>query len=131
MALVIPVPEVRPSMLADRLMEIARKEGLRVELRDLMKLAERSGCDVRTCLGALQYMRGANMKENLSLGLKDTRKGLFDSWKVLLQIPMTQKGILSPHERIGLVLQTVQRGRQFRFINSFFGNIEIDLNFRE
>lgn len=113
MALVIPVPEVRPEMLADRLMEIARKEGLQVEIRDLMQLAERSGCDVRTCLGALQYMRGANMKENLSLGLKDTRKGLFDSWKTLLQIPMNQKGILAPHERIGLVLKTVQRGRYF------------------
>ena len=110
MALVIPVPEIRPAMLADRLMEIAHKEGLKVELRDLMNLAERSGCDIRTCLGALQYMGGANVKENLSLGLKDTRKGLFDSWKTLLQVPMTPKGILSPLERVGLVLKIVQQG---------------------
>lgn len=114
MALVIPVPAIEPKRLADRLMEISRKEHLKVEYTHLIKLSERSGCDIRTCLGALQYMRGSNIKENLSLGLKDTRKGLFDSWKTLLQVPSTQKGFLTPKERIGLVLKTVNQGIELK-----------------
>lgn len=124
MALVIPVPEIQPRMLADRLIEIARKENLKVEYSDLMKLAERSGCDIRTCLGALQYMRGSNIRENLSLGLKDTHKGLFDSWKTLLQVPMNQKGFSSPKERIGLVLKTVNQGN-FTPFHYFYFNLSL------
>lgn len=122
MALVIPVPAIEPTKLADRLMEISRKEHLKVEYTHLIKLSERSGCDIRTCLGALQYMRGSNIKENLSLGLKDTRKGLFDSWKILLQVPMTQKGFFSPKERINLILKTVNRGDSERLSQGMFHN---------
>ncbi|XP_051170661.1 chromosome transmission fidelity protein 18 homolog isoform X2 [Leptopilina boulardi] len=122
MALVIPVPAIEPKRLADRLMEISRKEHLKVEYTHLIKLSERSGCDIRTCLGALQYMRGSNIKENLSLGLKDTRKGLFDSWKTLLQVPSTQKGFLTPKERIGLVLKTVTQGDSERLCQGIFHN---------
>ncbi|XP_043467460.1 chromosome transmission fidelity protein 18 homolog isoform X2 [Leptopilina heterotoma] len=122
MALVIPVPAIEPTRLADRLMEISRKEHLKVEYTHLIKLSERSGCDIRTCLGALQYMRGSNIKENLSLGLKDTRKGLFDSWKILLQVPMTQKGFFPPKERISLILKTVNQGDSERLCQGMFHN---------
>ncbi|EGI65784.1 Chromosome transmission fidelity protein 18-like protein [Acromyrmex echinatior] len=73
-AVIIPIQEVSPLRLAERLMDLARKEKLNVDFNDLVKIAERSGCDVRACIGALQYMGSSNLKDNLSLGLKDTRE---------------------------------------------------------
>lgn len=102
-----------PARLADRLMEISRKENLNVNPDALLKLAEISGCDIRSCLGALQYMGGANLGDNLSFALKDTRKGLFDSWKQILTIPMNRNGILPISERVHTVLKTVQNGKIF------------------
>lgn len=91
-------------------MDIARKEKLNVDFGDLVKIAETSGCDVRTCVGALQYMGSANLKENLSLGLKDTRKNLFDSWKHILTVSVNKAGIVAIPERIQNILKTVQNG---------------------
>lgn len=91
-------------------MDIARKENLNVDFGDLVKIAERSSCDVRACVGALQYMGSANLKDNLSLGLKDTRKNLFDSWKSILTIPINKGGVVTVPERIENILRTVQNG---------------------
>lgn len=102
--------------LAERLMDIARKEKLNVDFGDLVRIAERSGCDVRACVGALQYMGGANLKENLSLGLKDTRKNLFDSWKTILTIPVNKGGIVPVPERIQNILKTIQSGNSLALI---------------
>ncbi|XP_072767686.1 chromosome transmission fidelity protein 18 homolog [Anoplolepis gracilipes] len=121
-AIIIPVPEVSPLRLAERLMEIARKEKLNVDFGDLVKIAERSGCDVRACVGALQYMGGANLKENISLGLKDTRKNLFDSWKSILTIPMNKEGMITVPERIQNVLRTVQNGESEKLAQGIFHN---------
>lgn len=111
MALVINVPEISPETLADRLAEITRREGIHVDSRILMELAERSACDVRACLGLLQYSGGAvNMLKNLAFGLKDMRKGLFESWRELFQIPMNRKGPLSDSERAQKVIRVVHRG---------------------
>jgi len=92
----------------------ASGEKLKVDFGDLVKIAERSGCDVRACIGALQYMDSANLKDNLSLGLKDTRKNLFDSWKNILMIPMNKQLTIS--ERIQNILRTVQNGNFIRLI---------------
>ncbi|XP_033340311.2 chromosome transmission fidelity protein 18 homolog isoform X1 [Megalopta genalis] len=121
-ALIIPVPEVSPARLADRLMEVSRKEELEVNSDALLKLAEISGCDVRSCLGALQYMGGAKLGDNLSFALKDTRKGLFDSWKQILAIPVNRLGILSIPERVRLVLKTVQYGETEKLAQGVFHN---------
>lgn len=116
-AIIIPVPEVSPLRLAERLMEIARKEKLNVDFGDLVKIAERSGCDVRACVGALQYMGGANLKDNISLGLKDTRKNLFDSWKNILTVPMNKGGVIPVPERIQNILRTMQNGKLIKLIS--------------
>lgn len=97
-------------------MDLAKKEKLNVDFGDLVKIAERSGCDVRACIGALQYMGSANLKDNLSLGLKDTRKNLFDSWKSILTIPMNKGGILTILERIQNIWKTVQNGNFIKLI---------------
>lgn len=127
-----------PLRLAERLMDIARKEKLNVDFGDLVKIAERSSCDVRACVGALQYMGSANLKDNLSLGLKDTRKNLFDSWKNILTIPMNKGGVVAVPERIKNILRTVQNGKNFmqfivqymlhNILDFFFTNFEYDLN---
>ncbi|EFN74480.1 Chromosome transmission fidelity protein 18-like protein [Camponotus floridanus] len=121
-AIIIPVPEVSPLRLAERLMEIAKKEKLNVDFGDLVKIAERSGCDVRACVGALQYMGGANLKDNISLGLKDTRKNLFDSWKSILTIPMNKRGVITIPERIQNILKTVQNGESEKLAQGIFHN---------
>ncbi|KAM0725880.1 Chromosome transmission fidelity protein 18-like protein [Formica fusca] len=121
-AIIIPVPEVSPLRLAERLMEIARKEKLNVDFGDLVKIAERSGCDVRACVGALQYMGGANLKDNISLGLKDTRKNLFDSWKNILTVPMNKGGVVPVPERIQNILRTMQNGESEKLAQGIFHN---------
>lgn len=108
--MIIPVPEVSPLRLAERLMEIGRKEKLNLDFGDLVKIAERSACDVRSCVGAIQYMGNTDLKDNLSLGLKDTRKNLFDSWKSILAIPIDKSGVVPVSERIGNILRVVQNG---------------------
>lgn len=96
--------------LAERLMQISKKEKLNTDFGDLVQLAEKSGCDVRSCIGALQYMGNAGFKDNLSLGLKDTRKNLFDSWQSIFMIPINKRGIVNIPERVDNILKTVQNG---------------------
>ena len=50
------------------------------------------------------------MLENLSLGLKDTKKGLFESYRDILKVPMTRHGILPDNERVKIILRIVQQG---------------------
>ncbi|XP_034178383.2 chromosome transmission fidelity protein 18 homolog [Osmia lignaria lignaria] len=121
-ALIIPVPEVSLARLADRLMKISQREQLKVNPHALMKLVEISGCDIRSCLGALQYMGGIRLGDNLSFALKDSRKGLFDSWKQILTIPVNKNGILPISERVRLVLKTVQQGETEKLAQGIFHN---------
>ncbi|XP_011053848.1 PREDICTED: chromosome transmission fidelity protein 18 homolog [Acromyrmex echinatior] len=121
-AVIIPIQEVSPLRLAERLMDLARKEKLNVDFNDLVKIAERSGCDVRACIGALQYMGSSNLKDNLSLGLKDTRKSLFDSWRNILTIPMNKEGMLNISERIQNILRSIQNGETDKLIQGIFHN---------
>ncbi|XP_011151397.1 chromosome transmission fidelity protein 18 homolog isoform X2 [Harpegnathos saltator] len=121
-AVIIPVPEVSPLRLAERLMEIGRKENLTLDFGDLVKIAERSACDVRSCVGAIQYMGNTELKDNLSLGLKDTRKNLFDSWKSILTIPIHRGGVVSVSERIENILRTVQNGETDKLAQGIFHN---------
>ena len=119
MAYVIPVPKVDTSRLADRLATIARREKLRADQDALYQLAEHSGCDVRSCLCALQYLGEACMNSSFHLGLKDTKRGLFDCWKDILQIPMERGGPMNIRGRIQRVLKASYSGKIFRFYFSY------------
>ena len=44
----------KPKMLANRLREICRWEGLTADLRSLMALCELTDCDIRSALNTLQ-----------------------------------------------------------------------------
>ncbi|XP_076761142.1 chromosome transmission fidelity protein 18 homolog [Xylocopa sonorina] len=121
-ALIISIPEINSAGLMDRLMEIAKKENLKVNPDALLRLVEMSGCDIRSCLGTLQYMGGISSKDNLSSALKDSRKNLFDSWKQLLTLPMNRNGILPISERVQLVLKTVRNGEPEKLALGIFHN---------
>lgn len=98
-------------------MEIAQKEKLKIHQNDLLKLVENCDCDIRSCLGTLQYMGNVDLKHNMSLGLKNTRKGLFDTWKEILKIPVTKTGILSIRDRMYNILRIVQSGNLIFFFS--------------
>ncbi|XP_015591485.2 chromosome transmission fidelity protein 18 homolog isoform X2 [Cephus cinctus] len=121
-ALVIQVPEVSASRLAERLGEIARKECIRADADALLQLAEKSGCDVRTCLGALQYMGGAKSGNTFNLVFKDTKKGLFDSWKEILQVPWARNRVIPARERMERILKVVFNSETNRLALGIFHN---------
>ncbi|KAF7417433.1 hypothetical protein HZH68_000086 [Vespula germanica] len=121
-ALVISVPPVSTTRLVQRLMEIAQKEKLKIHQNDLLKLVENCDCDIRSCLGTLQYMGNVDVKHNMSLGLKNTRKGLFDTWKEILKIPVTKTGILSTRDRMYNILRIVQSGDNEKLVHGIFHN---------
>lgn len=108
----INVPEISPSSLADRLLEITQAEGIHVDPRLLLQLAERSACDVRACLSTLQYTGGRKkMLQDLAFGTKDMKKGLFDSWREMLQVPYDRKGFLTEHARAQKVILMSHQGK--------------------
>lgn len=96
-------------------MEIAQKEKLQIQQNDLLKLVENCDCDIRSCLGTLQYMGNIDIKHHVSLGLKNTHKGLFDTWKEILKIPVNKTGILSTRDRVHNILKIVQSGNLIIF----------------
>ncbi|XP_015177515.1 PREDICTED: chromosome transmission fidelity protein 18 homolog [Polistes dominula] len=125
-SLVISVPSVSTTRIVQRLMEIAQKEKLKISQNDLLKLVENCDCDIRSCLGTLQYMGNVNIKHNVSIGLKDSRKGLFDTWKEILKVPFTKLGILSTRDRMHKVLKIVQSGDNEKLVQGIFHNYPIN-----
>ncbi|XP_057324055.1 chromosome transmission fidelity protein 18 homolog isoform X2 [Microplitis mediator] len=121
-AYIIYVPRITPAALSDRLATIARKERLDVDQRTLLQLAEKSGCDVRSCVNALQYMGEDCDKSNLDLSLKDSKKGLFEFWKDMLQIPHDKTGPLSLRERVQKILKSAYSNNSDRFVQGVFEN---------
>lgn len=112
MALVVVVPEISSNALASRLAKIMSEEGLKADLRILTELAERSACDVRACLGILQYTGGgSDMLKNLNLGLKDMKKDMFDSWRDMLQVPMIKRKLISVVERVKKIVKLAHQGK--------------------
>lgn len=78
------------------------------------QLAEKSACDVRACLGILQYSgAGSDVLRNLDFGLKDMKKGLFDAWRDMLHVPMTRKGTLTIPERVKKISRITHQGKIF------------------
>ncbi|XP_034948783.1 chromosome transmission fidelity protein 18 homolog [Chelonus insularis] len=122
MAYVINVPKIDPSSLADRLLTIARKERINISHGALLQLAERCGCDVRSCLNSLQYMREDCQKSNTSLGTKDTKKGLFEFWRDILQIPVNKTGPLTMRERAQMIIKSASSNNSERIVQGIFEN---------
>ncbi|XP_012263306.2 chromosome transmission fidelity protein 18 homolog [Athalia rosae] len=122
MALVIPVPGVNAGKLAARLMEILQRQGLDADISALVSLAEQSGCDVRACLGALQYTGGFKVGQKLTIAPKDMKQGIFDCWREILQIPRGQTVLLSTSERVKRVLRVVSGGNTELLVRGVFHN---------
>ncbi|KAK2577163.1 hypothetical protein KPH14_003320 [Odynerus spinipes] len=121
-ALVIVVPPVSTARLVQRLMEIAQKEKLKIHQTKLLKLVQDSDCDIRSCLGALQYIGNIDTKYDMSLALKDTKRGLFDTWKEIFKVPVSKTGILSIRERMHNILKVVHRGDNEKLVQGIFHN---------
>lgn len=67
--------------LAERLMEIARRQEIKTDLGAMMALAEKSNNDIRSCLSILHFFKAQNKPISLSdiyrtsIGQKDVQKG--------------------------------------------------------
>ncbi|XP_046610675.1 chromosome transmission fidelity protein 18 homolog [Neodiprion virginianus] len=121
-ALVIPVCGVSAGRLAGRLMEILHRQGLNADPSALVSLAEQSGCDVRACLGALQYMGGIKAGQKVSIAPKDVRRGIFDCWREILQVPRDKIGPMNIKERIQRILQVAYGGETDLLVRGVFHN---------
>ncbi|XP_018570059.1 chromosome transmission fidelity protein 18 homolog [Anoplophora glabripennis] len=91
-AFVVSFPPTSSARLAERLMEIARKENVKTDLGAMLALAEKSNNDIRSCLTVLHFFKGQNKPVTLSevhkasIGQKDMQKGLFSVWQEIFRI---------------------------------------------
>jgi len=78
--------------LAQRLLEIARKQNLRTDMGALIALADKSNNDIRSCLSVLHFFKSQKKDirvvdvQKSSIGQKDVQKGLFAVWQEVFQI---------------------------------------------
>ncbi|XP_014610820.1 PREDICTED: chromosome transmission fidelity protein 18 homolog [Polistes canadensis] len=86
----------------------------------------RSLRNVALVIAVPPYMGNVNIKHNVSIGLKDSRKGLFDTWKEILKVPFTKLGILSTRDRMHKVLKIVQSGDNEKLVQGIFHNYPIN-----
>ncbi|XP_068886139.1 chromosome transmission fidelity protein 18 homolog [Aphelocoma coerulescens] len=91
-------PRTAPSRLAQRLSEIALRQGMRADMGALLALCEKTDNDIRSCINTLQFLHGRGQKElsvqvvqTMRIGLKDQNKGLFSIWQEIFQLPRTQR----------------------------------------
>uniref|UniRef100_A0A8B9QMG7 Chromosome transmission fidelity protein 18 homolog n=1 Tax=Apteryx owenii TaxID=8824 RepID=A0A8B9QMG7_APTOW len=91
-------PQTAPSRLAQRLSEIALRQGMKVDTGALLALCEKTENDIRSCINTLQFLHGRGQKElsvqmvqTMKIGLKDQNKGLFSIWQEIFQLPKVQR----------------------------------------
>jgi chromosome transmission fidelity protein 18 len=83
--------------LAQRLLEIARKQDLRTDMGTLIALADKSNNDIRSCLSVLHFFKSQKKDirlvdiQNSSIGQKDVQKGLFAVWQEVFQIQRAKR----------------------------------------
>jgi hypothetical protein len=83
--------------LAQRLMEVARKEHLKTDLGTLLMLCDKTGNDIRSCLSFLHFFKTQKKVVRLtdvqssSVGQKDSQRGLFAVWHEMFQITKPKK----------------------------------------
>lgn len=137
-AFVVTFPPINSSRLAERLMEVARKERIKTDFGTLITLAEKSGNDVRSCISTMQFFnamkKGIMLSDvlNSNFGLKDRHRGLFDVWTSIFKIQRPQKTLdpkggtdggplvsmtdTSQSTRVKQVLQVVHSGGDYNIL---------------
>ncbi|CAH0564049.1 unnamed protein product [Brassicogethes aeneus] len=120
-AFVVNFPRVSSSRLAERLMEIAKRQQVKTYQGAMLALAEKSKNDIRSCLSILHFFKALNKPVTLtdvyksSVGQKDMQKGLFSVWEDIFRIerPKMLPGQdialrnVTLRDRMNKVLQTV------------------------
>ncbi|XP_026480054.1 chromosome transmission fidelity protein 18 homolog [Ctenocephalides felis] len=98
-AFVVTFPPTENSRLAERLLEISKAQNLKTDLGALLVLADKTNCDVRSCLSALQFFSGRKKQLRImdvyksNIGQKDMQKGMFAVWKDIFQIRRPTRGL--------------------------------------
>ncbi|KAH8412062.1 hypothetical protein KR222_007977 [Zaprionus bogoriensis] len=96
-AFVVSFPPIDAARLAERLLQISRKEQLKTDFGSLIALAEKSGNDVRSCISSMQFFNvqkhSLTLQDvlNNNLGQKDRHQGLFDVWGAVFRIQRPRK----------------------------------------
>ncbi|XP_062120896.1 chromosome transmission fidelity protein 18 homolog [Drosophila sulfurigaster albostrigata] len=96
-AFVVNFPPIDAARLAERLLQISRKEQLKTDFGSLIALAEKSGNDVRSCISSMQFFNvqkhSLTLQDvlNNNLGQKDRHQGLFDVWGAVFRIQRPKK----------------------------------------
>ncbi|KAJ3129931.1 Chromosome transmission fidelity protein 18 [Physocladia obscura] len=84
-------------ILATRLTEICKSQGLQTDLRTLMALCELTDGDIRSSLNTLQFMRRKSriftidMLAKVDVGHKDMTRGLFKVWEEIFMVPSAKR----------------------------------------
>ncbi|XP_034150057.1 LOW QUALITY PROTEIN: chromosome transmission fidelity protein 18 homolog [Esox lucius] len=97
-AFLLNFPQTQPARLSQRLAEISRAQGMKVDTGTLMALCEKTDNDIRSCINTLQFLhsRGKRQLDILSvqsmrIGQKDQNKGLFNLWQEIFQLPRIKR----------------------------------------
>lgn len=115
---VVNFPHTSSARLAERLMEIARKQHVKTDVGTMVALAEKSNHDVRSCLSVLHFYKAQNKSIGLTdihksnIGAKDMQKGLFTVWSEIFEVKRTRNAsggshVQSPKERMQNILKTI------------------------
>uniref|UniRef100_A0A8C6TKP3 Chromosome transmission fidelity protein 18 homolog n=1 Tax=Neogobius melanostomus TaxID=47308 RepID=A0A8C6TKP3_9GOBI len=98
LAFLLTFPQTQPSRLAQRLAEIAVRQGMKADTGTLMALCEKTDNDIRSCINTLQFLFGRGHKQLdsrtiqcISVGQKDQNKGLFHLWQETFQLPRVKR----------------------------------------
>ncbi|XP_046855742.1 chromosome transmission fidelity protein 18 homolog [Xenia sp. Carnegie-2017] len=93
LAFVLTFPPTMSGRLAQRLLEVSRKELFQTDMSTLLALCEKTENDIRSCLNTLQFLRqrgkvlSIEYIQSENIGLKDSQKSLFSLWKAVFQLP--------------------------------------------
>lgn len=97
-AFLLVFPQTQPSRLAQRLSEIAVRQGMKADNGTLISLCEKTDNDIRSCINTLQFLFGRGHKQLdtrtvqcVSVGQKDQNKGLFHLWQEIFQLPRVKR----------------------------------------
>ncbi|CAB4009807.1 chromosome transmission fidelity 18 homolog, partial [Paramuricea clavata] len=96
-AFVLTFPATIPGRLAQRLMEVSKKELFQTDMTTLLALCEKTENDIRSCLNTLQFLRQKRQNltvdyiQSATIGQKDTQKTLFSLWQAIFRLPRPKK----------------------------------------
>lgn len=101
-AYVVHFPHTSSSKLAQRLLEICRKQDIKTDLNTLTLLCEKTQSDIRSCISTLHFFKVKNGQTfkvsdvaKSEIGQKDMQKGLFTLWQEVFQKPIKKESKFS------------------------------------